>query len=81
MEPLSQYLDCFLGPLLKSVPSLLLDTKEGTTRKLRVRPGFSLATIDVVSLYSQIQHTILPPKCFCRDPIKVQSASSLYVTH
>lgn len=57
-EPLSQYLDWFLRPLLKSVPSFLLDTTTclRNLERVTVRPGLSLATIDVVSLYTRILH-------------------------
>lgn len=57
-EPLSQYLDWFLRPLLRSVPSFLLDTKDllQNIETFNIGPGYGLATIDVVSLYTRINH-------------------------
>ena len=57
-ENISQYVDFWLQPLMKAIPSFLKDTSEliNELRNLPVEPDTILVTIDVKSLYTCIPH-------------------------
>ena len=57
-ENISQYVDFWLQPIMKAIPSFLKDTSEliNELRNLPVEPDTILVTIDVKSLYTCIPH-------------------------
>ena len=57
-ENISQYVDFWLQPLMKAIPSFLKDTSEliNEPRNLPVELDIILVTIDVKSLYTCIPH-------------------------
>ena len=57
-ENISQFLDYWLQPIMRNLPSYLKDTSQliNELRMLSVEPNTILVTIDVKSLYTCIPH-------------------------
>ncbi|XP_078506952.1 uncharacterized protein LOC144767356 [Lissotriton helveticus] len=56
-ERLSQYVDKFLNPMVKNMPSYIQDSKHilSILADIAWQPGLIMATLDVVSLYTSIE--------------------------
>ena len=57
-ENISQFIDHWLQPIMKSLPSYLKDTLQliNELKEISVEPDTILVTVDVKSLYSCIPH-------------------------
>ena len=58
-ENLSQFIDHWLQPLMKALPSYIKDTTQliNELKELTVKPNNLLVTVDVKSLYTCIPHS------------------------
>ena len=75
-ENISQFIDYWLQPIMKALPSFLKDTTEliNQLSKLIIEPNTLLVTVDVKSLYTCIPHK--EGMLACAEALKITKSNN-----